>query len=40
LREECKRGWWDRQLVNELENLVQVAPGLREMTLAEEELLK
>ena len=40
LREECKRGWWDKQLVSELENLLQIAPGLREMSLAEEELLK
>ena len=34
LREECVRGWWDLRLVNELEELLQSAPGIRDMCMA------
>lgn len=30
LREECGRGWWDLRLVNEFEEMLQNAPGMRE----------
>jgi putative two-component system response regulator len=29
IREECRNGWWDLGLVNELENLLVVRPGLK-----------
>jgi putative two-component system response regulator len=31
LREECQRGWWDLRLVNELEDMLETAPGLLHM---------
>jgi putative two-component system response regulator len=34
LREECRRGWWDLRLVNELEEMMQSAPGIRDMCVA------
>jgi putative two-component system response regulator len=34
LREECRRGWWDLRLVNELEDMLQSAPGIRDMCMA------
>jgi putative two-component system response regulator len=29
IREECRKGWWDESLVNELENLLAFTPGIR-----------
>ncbi len=29
IREECSNGWWDADLVNELENLLAFTPGLK-----------
>jgi len=34
LREECQRGWWDLRLVNEFEEMLQSAPGIRDMVAA------
>ena len=34
LREECRRGWWDLRIVNELEDMLQSAPGIRDMCMA------
>ena len=34
LREECRRGWWDLRLVNEFEEMLHTAPGMREMVTA------
>jgi len=29
IRDECRKGWWDARLVDELENLLAFAPGLK-----------
>jgi putative two-component system response regulator len=34
LRDECKRGWWELRLVNELQDMLETAPGIRDMCLA------
>ncbi len=34
LREECRRGWWDLRLVNELEEMLQSSAGIRDMFFA------
>jgi cyclic di-GMP phosphodiesterase len=34
LREECRRGWWDSRLLKELEDMLQTAPGIRDMCMA------
>jgi putative two-component system response regulator len=34
LREETRRGWWDLRIVNELEDMMQSAPGIRDMCVA------
>ncbi len=34
IREECKKGWWDAGLVNELENLLLFTPGIKTVCVA------
>jgi putative two-component system response regulator len=34
LREESRRGWWDLRIVNELQDMLETAPGIRDLCMA------